>query len=81
MVSPRKDVRLVTILPEGGGRVEEIFVKNGAPVSAGDPLFSLLDSSRFAAVNVAKGQLNQLESAFSQTKIQLEAANATLGEA
>lgn len=81
MVSPRKDVRLVTILPEGGGRVEEIFVKNGAPVSAGDPLFSLLDSSQLAAVNVAKGQLNQLESTFSQAKIQLEAANATLGKA
>lgn len=73
--------RTIPILPEGGGRVEEIFVKNGAPVSAGDPLFSLLDSSQLAAVNVAKGQLNQLESAFSQAKIQLEAANATLGKA
>ncbi len=73
--------RTIPILPEGGGRVEEIFVKNGAPVSAGDPLFSLLDSSQLAAVNVAKRQLNQLESAFSQANIQLEAANATLAKA
>ncbi len=73
--------RTIPILPEGGGRVEEIFVKNGAPVSAGDPLFTLLDSSQLAAVNLAKSQLNQIESAFAQAKIQLEAANATLRKA
>jgi len=73
--------RTIPILPEGGGRVEEIFVKNGAPVSAGDPLFTLLDSSQLAAVNLAKSQLNQIESAFAQAKIQLEAADATLRKA
>jgi len=49
--------RTIPILPEGGGRVEDVFVKNGEPVAAGTPLFSLLDSSQLAAVNVAKSQL------------------------
>jgi len=70
--------RTIPILPEGGGRVEEVFVKNGESVAAGAPLFSLLDSSQLAVVNVAKSQLKQIETAFTQAKIQLEAANVTL---
>ncbi|MGA0842521.1 MAG: HlyD family secretion protein [Arenicellales bacterium] len=70
--------RTIPILPEGGGRVEEVFVKNGEPVAAGTPLFSLLDSSQLAAVNVAKSQLAQIEAAFAQANIQREAANAAL---
>jgi multidrug resistance efflux pump len=70
--------RTIPILPEGGGRVEDVFVKNGEPVAAGTPLFSLLDSSQLAAVNVAKSQLAQIEAAFAQANIQREAANAAL---
>ena len=55
-----------------------MFVKNGESVAAGAPLFSLLDSSQLAVVNVAKSQLKQIETAFTQAKIQLEAANVTL---
>ena len=73
--------RTIPILPEGGGRVEEVFVKNGEAVSAGDPLFSLLDSAQVAGVNVAESQLAQIDSAFAQAEIQLDAAKATLVQA
>ena len=73
--------RTIPLLPEGGGRVEEVFVNNGEAVETGDPLFSLLDSSQVAAVNVAESQLDQLTSAVAQAEVQLEAANATLVQA
>ena len=63
--------RTIPLLPEGGGRVEEIFVRNGEAVSAGDPLFSLLDSAQVAGVNVAESQLTQIASAFAQAENEL----------
>jgi len=73
--------RTIPLLPEGGGRVEEVFVRNGEAVSAGDPLFSLLDSAQVAGVNVAESQLAQITSAFAQAEVQLEGAKATLTQA
>lgn len=73
--------RTVTILSEGGGRVEEIYVENNQQVEAGAPLFSLLDSSQLAAVNSAGSQVAQVESAFVQTESQLEAARGGLRQA
>ena len=73
--------RTIPLLPEGGGRVEEVFVRNGETVSAGDPLFSLLDSAQVAGVNVAESQLTQIASAFAQAEVQLEGAKATLTQA
>ena len=73
--------RTIPLLPEGGGRVEEVFVRNGEAVSAGDPLFSLLDSAQVAGVNVAESQLAQITSAFAQAEVQLEGARATLTQA
>jgi len=73
--------RTIPLLPEGGGRVEEVFVKNGDAVEAGDPLFSLLDSAQVANVNLAESQLDQIASAFAQAEVQLEGAKATLVQA
>ena len=73
--------RTIPLLPEGGGRVEEVFVKNGDSVEAGDPLFSLLDTAQVANVNLAESQLDQIASAFAQAEVQLEAAQATLVQA
>jgi len=73
--------RTIPLLPEGGGRVEEVFVKNGDSVEAGDPLFSLLDTAQVASVNLAESQLDQIASAFAQAEVQLEAAQATLVQA
>ena len=74
-------VRTNPLLPEGGGRVEEVFVKNGDTVAAGDPVFSLLDSAQVANVNLADSQLDQIASAFAQAEVQLSAAQATLVQA
>jgi len=73
--------RTIPLLPEGGGRVEEVFVKNGDSVEAGDPLFSLLDTAQVANVNLAESQLDQIASAFAQAEVQLEGAQATLVQA
>lgn len=73
--------RTIPLLPEGGGRIEEVFVSNGEAVAAGDPLFSLLDSAQVAGVNVAESQLAQITSAFAQAEVQLEGARATLTQA
>ena len=73
--------RTIPLLPEGGGRVEEVFVKNGDTVAAGDPVFSLLDSAQVANVNLADSQLDQIASAFAQAEVQLSAAQATLVQA
>lgn len=73
--------RTIPLLPEGGGRVEEIFVKNGDSVAAGDPVFSLLDSAQVANVNLAESQLDQIASAFTQAEVQLAGAQATLVQA
>ena len=73
--------RTIPLLPEGGGRVEEIFVKNGDSVAAGDPVFSLLDSVQVANVNLAESQLDQIASAFAQAEVQLAGAQATLVQA
>ncbi|MCH1581263.1 MAG: hypothetical protein L7S55_11220 [Luminiphilus sp.] len=73
--------RTIPLLPEGGGRVEEVFVKNGDTVAAGDPVFSLLDSAQVANVNLADSQLDQIASAFAQAEVQLAGAQATLVQA
>jgi len=56
--------RTITILPEGGGRVEEVFVENMQTVKAGEPLFSLHESSQLAAVELARGQVVEIEAQF-----------------
>ena len=73
--------RTVTILSEGGGRVEEIYITNNQQVEAGDPLFSLLDDAQVAAVNAASSRVIEVESAFVQLDSQLEAAQGGLRQA
>src|ERR671923_2624892 len=41
--------RTITILPEAGGRVAEVYVGNNEKVEAGQPLFRLDDSQHKAA--------------------------------
>jgi len=73
--------RALAMMPEGGGRVDEIFIENNQQVQAGDPLFSLLDSTQSAAVNSARSQIAQIDSAIEQAKAQRQAAEATLKQA
>ncbi len=52
----RSYFRTVTILPESGGRVSEVHVKNGQVVQAGELLFRVDSSSQLAAVEVCTEQ-------------------------
>jgi multidrug resistance efflux pump len=78
---------VVNVSPEMAGKVKEVFVGEGQPVKAGDPVFSLDDSLLTSQRAVAAAQLdsaltgvqaaeNTLETAQSQYQITLEAALA-----
>jgi len=73
--------RTVTILPEGGGRVENVFVENGQLVQSGDPLFSLYDSTQLAAVEVAKSRVIEVEAAFVVAHSEFAAAEGVVNQA
>ena len=63
--------RTVTILPENGGRVEEIYVKNLQEVKVGEPLFAMLDSSQLAAVDVQRSRVAEVDAAMIQAEADL----------
>ena len=73
--------RTVTMLPEGGGRVEEVFVKNAQLVKAGDPLFSLQDSSQLEAVDVAQSRIAEIEARLLLAKSELAAMDGLVDQA
>ncbi|MEH6592710.1 MAG: biotin/lipoyl-binding protein [Halioglobus sp.] len=73
--------RTVTILPESPGRVEEVFVKNKQIVKAGDPLFSLIDATQLAAVEIAEGRIIEVEAAFSIARSELAATEGLVEQA
>jgi multidrug resistance efflux pump len=77
----RSFFRTVTIIPEGSGRVSEIYVGNFQPVKMGDPLFRLDDSSQQAAVNTAKSQVVEVEAALIVAQAELAAALGQVGQA
>jgi multidrug resistance efflux pump len=73
--------RTITILPEGGGRVDEVFIKNGQTVKAGDPLFSLHESSQLAAVETARGKVVEFETRFKTAESELAAVKGLVVKA
>jgi len=73
--------RIITILPEGGGRVDEVFIKNGQTVKAGDPLFSLHESSQLAAVETARGKVVETKTRFKTAESELEASKGLVMKA
>jgi multidrug resistance efflux pump len=52
--------RTVTILSEGGGRVQEVYVVNNQDVNAGDKLFKLDASTQKAAIETAKRKIEEI---------------------
>lgn len=73
--------RTVTILPEAGGRVAEIYVVNNQTVKAGDPLFRLDASSQEAAVATSETQVDQVNAALEVAPTEIVAAEASLDQA
>ena len=73
--------RTVTILSEGGGRVEQVYVTNGQAVKSGDPIFRLDGSSQEAAADTARARIAEVDATIVVTLTQLEAAEAQLDRA
>lgn len=73
--------RTVTILPEAGGRVSEVYVRNNQDVEAGDPLFRLLSTTQEAAVESAKSKVAEIEAAIAVSSTQIAAAQANVEQA
>jgi multidrug resistance efflux pump len=73
--------RTITVLPEGGGRIKEVFVEDQQLVQAGEPLFSLFDSSQLAAVDIARSRLVEAEAAFSVAQSELTASEGMVESA
>lgn len=73
--------RTVTILSEGAGRVEEVFVVNNQSVQAGDPLFKLDSTRPEAALEAAERQIEEVEAALVVAQTERAAAVATVSQA
>jgi multidrug resistance efflux pump len=73
--------RTVTILPESGGRVNEIYVTLGETVTAGQPLFSLDDSEQQAALETARRRIAEVDASVRLANTELVAADGRIQEA
>ena len=74
--------RTIPILPEGSGRVEEVYV--GIPrekVKAGQPLFKLDGSEQEAAAETARRRIAEAEAALKVRKERLAVSDAQIQEA
>ncbi|MEX0366451.1 MAG: HlyD family secretion protein [Ruegeria sp.] len=73
--------RTVTILPQVGGRVAEVYVENNQQVQAGDPIFRLDGLSQKAAVETAKANLAEVDASMKVAETDLAAARAGVVQA
>lgn len=73
--------RTVTILPEAGGRVEEIYVENQQIVKEGDRLFRIDDSVPLATLEAAEARIQEINAMFLVTESQLEVAQGQIDQA
>ncbi len=73
--------RTVPILPEGSGRVEEVYVDLQHEVKAGDPIFKLDSSKQEAELLTAQKRVAETEAAFEVAKTDLAGADAKIQEA
>lgn len=73
--------RTVSIMPEKGGRVEQVFVKNHQKIKAGTAIFSMYDESQVAAIEQAEAQVKQVEAEFSTAYAQLAIAISSVEQA
>ncbi|MEP3428024.1 MAG: HlyD family secretion protein [Roseibium sp.] len=73
--------RTVSVLPEEGGRVKEVYTRNNSFVRAGEPLFKLDDSVELAEVYTATKRLSEVDANILGSKSSLSAAIAREQEA
>lgn len=70
--------RTVTILPEAGGRVAEVYVESNQTVKAGDPIFRLDDSVQRAAVVTAESRVAEALAAIEVSDADIHTAEAAV---
>lgn len=73
--------RTVPIVPESGGRVAEIYVRQGGKVGQGEPIFRLDDAKQKAAVETARRKVGEVEAALAVAKVDILANEAKIQEA
>ncbi|MCF6110855.1 HlyD family secretion protein [Mesorhizobium muleiense] len=73
--------RTVPILPEGSGRVEEVYVGLGEKVKSGQRLFKLDSSTQQAALETARLRVSEIDAALELAKTELVTADARIQEA
>lgn len=73
--------RTVTILPEMGGRVSEVYVAANDRVKAGQPLFKLDDSEQQADLETARRRVAELDAETTVAQSELVAADAAIQQA
>ncbi|MES0879547.1 HlyD family secretion protein [Roseibium sp. SCP14] len=75
--------RTIPILPEGSGRVEEVFVANEleTEIKAGDPIFRLDSGRQEADVTTAKQQIAEVQGEIALAQGELAVAEAQVEEA
>lgn len=73
--------RTVSILPEGNGRVSEIFVDTNSEVKKGDVLFKLDDRTQLAAVESAEKQVAEVEAEFALAEAEKAVAKGGVDQA
>jgi len=73
--------RTVTILPQVGGRVSEVYVHNNQLITAGQPIFRLEDFSQQAQVEAANAQIAEVQASLSVAKTDIAEADAGIAGA
>ncbi|MEJ1156691.1 HlyD family secretion protein [Prosthecomicrobium sp. N25] len=73
--------RSIPILPDGSGRVAEVYRDIRGEVKAGDPIFRLDDSTQRAAVDTARRKIEETEAAMKVAQVELGAADSRIAEA
>ena len=73
--------RTIPILPEGSGRVEDVYVGFKDQVKAGERLFKLDSSEQEAALETARLRVSEISALLEAAKTDLAAADARIQEA
>ena len=73
--------RTIPILPEGSGRVEEVYVKLRDKVEAGDRIFRLDSSTQEAAAEAARRKIAEVDAALVAARTDVLAAGGKIQEA
>jgi multidrug resistance efflux pump len=73
--------RTISIFPEVGGRVSEVYIGYNAKVKKGDPLFKMDSTRQEAALKAARARIAEVEASMLTAKADILASEGKLQEA